>query len=1066
MSSGRKKGARGNNISPSSSPPLPPPPSQAQSNRGSAAPHHFEPALATSANVSGSRSPKNLRAKRPSTTPSSTPPISSVPSDHATRNNGTTIPQQHEVVVIRKRGKPRRWIARILLVYLSYTFLFICPNLPNQKSNQVCDAFARFQDWLRPYTEPVAVKIDETYRTYAEPLVDQYGRPMYQQSQQYYFDYAQPAFKTASVKAKENYHQYAHPHVVKAYEALYTDDVKAQVHKAQTRLHHYQKQAHEQLEFVKHKSKAANDHVWHLHATHVHPVIEKISPHAKVAWEKASLGANRLYDGATVFYLTHVNPYAQESWIYVQEAIDQAGDVVTKKADEIWGTSLYKAHQARKKARAKKAHVKESLKDTMLRKASEAQKAAGAYSETLKAAVMGDKAKAHAKAHPKGHDFKGAATEKGHKAQKKAQGFVETITKKAHEAQKIVSDEAEYIKKLADDKVHEAGKVSDKIKKTVVEKAREAQEAVARKAENIKHSVVDTVHGAEEAVEHELEHLQKAAADKKLLLEKMAKQEANAIKRAAAKKEKEAETAFKDASDQVHKAYQAAEHEAETIKAKVVKAGHEAEKDARQHVKDAQHVVEEQVKHAQDVAHEDAEWIQKKAFQAAKDAAKAAEGAKHTVEDTIKHARETAEEDAEWIKKKANQAAKDATKAAESAKHSVEDAIKHAREVAQNDAEWIKGSAQHVLKDASKGAKDAEHVAEHQAKAAQKAAQDATDSARKHAQDAKHAVRDQIHQAHEVVYESMDMAGQIVMSSKEQVDEKIKGASVKVEKAKDATTHKAHKAHDAHDAHMASKVALAAMLAGIEKTFSQFYQYEETETENLWNKLQSAIDEHIASAKKSARELEKANKETFETFEGYVKGWASEAGDLEERLSKLGQQQVDSIKKIGQRAETHQGAGKSKAQILTNNVDVYITGLRDFLSERLAASRETVASELGVFKDTSSADDEHQAREKLAALEKGAREKLKTAGADARDKAHELLKQIDEIWAQSEAMSKEYVQRTRDLAVTAGEEAKVAIRGTKEPKGPKKAKGLVDETEPDVRVAPEEPGSGHRHHRH
>ncbi|KAG0021514.1 hypothetical protein BGZ81_008891 [Podila clonocystis] len=1000
MSSGRKKGSRGN-ISPSSSPPMPPAPAQAQSNRGSAAPHHFETALANSANVSGSRSPKNSRPKRPSTTPSPATSTGSVPSAHATRNIGAINPQ-HEVVVIRKRGKLRRWIARILLIYLSYTFLFICPNLHNQKSNQVCDAFVRVQNWLRPYTEPVAMKIDESYRTYAEPLVDQYGRPMYQQSQQYYFDYAQPAFKTASVKARENYNQYAHPHVVKAYDALYTDNVKARVHKAQTHFHHYQKQAHEQLESVKHKSKAANDHIWHLHATHVHPVVEKVSPHAKAAWKKASLGANKLYDGATVLYLTHVNPYAQESWIYIQEAADQARDVVTKKADEIWGTSLHKAHQAKKKARAKKAHAQESLKDTLLRKASEA-----------KAAVMGDKAKAQAK----GYDIKGAATEKGHEAQKIAQGFVETVSetvaKKAHEAQKIVSEEAEYIKKLADEKVHEAGKVSDKIKKTVIEKAREAQEAVARQADHIKH----VVHGAEEAVEHEVEHLQKEAAEKKALFEKMAKQEANAIKNAAEKKEKEAEKTFKDASDQAHKAYKAAEHEAETIKAKVLKASHEAEKDARQHVKDAQHVVEQQVKHAQDIAHEDAEWIQKKANQAAKDAAKAAAGAKH----------------------------------------SVEDAVKHAQEIVQEDAEWIKDSAQNIFKDASKGAKNAEHAAEHQAKVAQKAAQDGINSARKYAQDAKHSVRDQIHQAQEAVYESMDTAGQIVMSGKEQIDENIKGASVKVEKAKDAATHKAH------DAHTASKVALAAMLAGIEKTFSQFYHYEETETENLWNKLQSAIDEHIASAKKSAHELEKANKETYETFEGYVKGWAADAGDLEERLVKLGQQQVDSIKKIGQRTETHQGAGKSKAQILANNVDVYITGLRDFLSERLAASRETVASELGVFKDTSSEDDEYQAREKLAALEQGAREKLKTAGADARDKAHELLKQIEEIWAQSEAKSKEYVQRTRELAVTAGEEAKVAIQGTK---GPKKATGVVDETEPDVRVAPEEPGSGHRHHRH
>ncbi|KAF9383493.1 hypothetical protein CPC16_008889 [Podila verticillata] len=935
-------------ISPSSSPPLPPPPSQAQSNRGSAAPHHFETVLASPGSVSGPRSsPKSSRAKRPSTTlstPASTP--GSIPGDHATTRNLQQNTPQHQPVIRRKRGALRRWMARLLLLYLGYTFLFVCPN--QKSSSQVCDAIAHVQDWLRPYTEPVAVRIDETYRTYGEPLVDQYGRPFYQQSQQYYVDYAVPAFKTASVKAKDSYHQYAHPHVVKAYDALYTDDVKARVHRAQTGWHHYQKQAHAQLEFAKMKAQQAHDQAWQLHAAHVQPVVEKVSPHAKVAWEKASLGANRVYDSVTVLYMTHVNPYAQESWIHIREAADQARDVVTQKADEIWGTSLHKgaSHKA-KKARGK-AH-EESLKDTLLKKASEAQKAAGEYSETIKAAMLGDKDK-------KAKDFKAATAEKGHDAQK-----------------------------LANDKVHEAGKVSDKIKKTVMDKAHEAQEAMARQAESIKHSVIDAVHGAEQAVEHEVEYLQKVAADKKKVFEKSAKQEANAIKLAAEKKKKEADKALKDASDQAHKSYKAAEHEAETIKAKVVKSSNDVEKDARKHVKDA-------------------------------------------------------------------------TKAAEGVRHSVEDTFKHAQEAAQDDAEWIKESAQQVFKDASKAATDAGHTAEHHVKVAQNAAQDAADGARKHTQDAKHVVQDQVHQAQEAVYKGMDSAGQIVMSGKDKVDEKIKGASVKVEKAKDAATHKAH------DAHTASKVALAAMLASIEKTFNQFYHYEETETENLWNKLQSAIDEHIASAKKSAQELEKANKETYQSFEGYVKSWTGEAGDLEEKLVKLGQQQVDSIKKIGQRTETQQGSGKSKAQTLTNNVDVYITGLRNFLSERLAASKETVVSELGVFKDTSSEDDEHQAAEKLAALEQLARDKLKTAGTDARDKAHELLKQIEEIWAQSEAKSKEYVQQTRDLAVTAGEEAKVAVQGVKE-KAKGKAKG-VDETEPDVRVAPEEPGSGHRHHRH
>ncbi|KAF9430221.1 hypothetical protein BGZ94_007841 [Podila epigama] len=1008
MSSAKKRSTtRGNNISPSSSPPLPPPPSQAQSNRGVAAPHHYETVLASPGLVSASAStygsgngknkgPTNSSSPSSRTTTSNNvhtsarpqktvaPTLSYSPADVVASARGSV----HRPPVLRRKQKRvfRRWVARLLLLYLGYTFLFICPRVDDPTTNVVCESVVRAQDWLRPYTDPVVEKVDETYRVYGAPLVDQYGRPLYQQGQHYYYEYAEPAFKTTSVKAVDTYYQYAHPQVIKACDALYTDNVKTKVHQAQTSFNHYHKQAHSQVEFLKKKSKETSDHLWHIHSTHVQPVVDKVSPHAKVAWNKASLGANKVYAGATVLYLTHVNPYAERSWVYIREAMDQARDVVTEKADSVFGTSLHNAKGTRRKATKKGRHAK-----------TDAQKIVKEFVDTVS----------------------------------------DTVAKKAHDAQKVVHDEAEYLKKLADEKVHAAGKISDQIKKTVIEKAHEAQEAVARGAENMKHSaeeqvekiqeagahlkeaVVGSIYSAEEAVEQEIEHLEKAAAQRKASMEKFAKQEANALRNAAIRKEKEAERALKDASKQaqkqVHHAYEAAEHEAHIIRAKAAKAEHDAEKSARKYAKDAQAVVEKQIKHAQEIAHEDAEWVQRKAHKVADDAVKATEGFKHAVEETVHHAQHVAEEDAAWVKQKAS-----------------------------DTAERIRDSAEESLRAAQKAAQKAEH--------------DAADSVYRHAHEAEEAILE------EASY-LRDAAAQYVISGKD-----------KVEHAKDAVNQKSH------DAQVASKVALAAVLAGIERTFNQFHHYEETETNSLWEKLQSAIDEHIANAKKSAKELEHANKETYETFEAYVKNWANEAGDFEKKMEKLGQRQGESIKKIGQRAEDHQGAAKVKTQTLKNNVEVYIAGLRDFLAERLAASKETLASELRMFTDTSSEDDKKSARAKLAVMELSAKDKLEKAGSEAREKSHELLKQVEHIWNKSQSSSKEYVQRTRELALRAGEDAKVTLQHSTKKESHEHGhhhnhehthhehkhqhKVVKDGNEPNVRVAEEEPGSGHRHHRH
>ncbi|KAF9304372.1 hypothetical protein BGZ91_008938, partial [Linnemannia elongata] len=305
MSSGKARSKGGN--SPTSSPPLPPAPTQAK-NRGAAAPHHYQTELASpeaaaaAATKAGSggltptrtRSNNNINGaaasastKRGGLKPTQAPPALA---------NGTDVIQS---TTLQKKSSLRRLVRRGVLLYLAYTFFFVCPSLPNTKSNYICGRFASLQDRLRPYTEPAVEKAGETYKTYGEPYVNQYGRPLYSQGQKYYADVAQPAIKTASVKA---------------YQTVYTPQVKAHVNRAQTTFNGYQKQAQDQLIHARKLSKDANDHFWRLYAAHVQPGVDKVTPHAKVAWNHASLGAHRVYDSAKDLYLKHVNPYAQQTY--------------------------------------------------------------------------------------------------------------------------------------------------------------------------------------------------------------------------------------------------------------------------------------------------------------------------------------------------------------------------------------------------------------------------------------------------------------------------------------------------------------------------------------------------------------------------------------------------------------------------------------------------------------------------------------------------------------------------------------------------------------------------------
>ncbi|KAF9119996.1 hypothetical protein BGW39_011750, partial [Mortierella sp. 14UC] len=1096
--------------SPTSSPPLPPAPSQAK-NIGAAAPHHFQTELVSPEATAAAMASKSLpqangdgsgrltptRTRSNKGVPSASVAKQGVAAPHTTQAPPALANGQDLIhsTSLQKRSSLRRLIAQGLVLYLGYTLFFVCPSLPDSKTNLVCDSIATVQDWLHPYAEPVAEKVGETYKTYAEPYVDQYGRPIYAQGQKYYVDVAEPAFKTASAKAKGAYHRFAHPHVNKAYETVYTPKIKAHVNRAQTALNGYQKQVQDQLVYARKLSQDANDNVWRLHAAHVQPVVDKMTPHAKGAWNKASIGAARAYNTVSDFYFKHVNPYAQPCYAVILDAAENARESLAFHTDEIWGTKWSKKHKKSKAARAAdraadraqqaKASVEkaardaakkfknepepETLKDTLLKKAADAQRLAEEYAEnSIKAAVLGGAGEAKKAADKAGDkaardamDAKAAATEKGYDAQKKAEEFIENArdaaAKKAQDAQKAASDEAEYLKKMTDDRVHEAGKFSERIKKTVIEKAREAQEAVARQAENLRHaaqeqvehvqeagahfrdSVVGATHGAKEAVDKETEYVADVTSKKKKQLEKLAMEQAAAAKLAAQQKEKEARKSADQAAHKVQETYDAAADQANEIKAKVGKTAYDADQAIRKQADEATHQAQKAF-----------DYVEEQTEEASAQAAKAAKKAK----------------------KAARKQAKELKKAAEQAAHDGQEYLNVPVEAAANAKDFV---VQHA-KDASDQATEA--------------TVNAKDSVVQHAKDAS------------------DQAAEATANAKDFVVQHAKDASDQAAEAKEAAKQKVL------NAHTASKASLAAMIAGIEASFGNFYDYEDTETKNLWSKLQSAIDEHVEGAKKSAQNLEKANREAYESFESYVRDWRNQGGgDLEDRLSKLKQQSVESVKNIGQRAESDQTAAKSKVKVLANNVDVYLNGLKDFLADRLEAAKETIASDLSVFKDTSSKDDEETVRGKLAQLEAAAKTRLDSAGKDAHAKAQQLLNQVDEIWSKSEAQSRELAEKAQELALKASEDAKLTIQnavggGGDKDKGKKatveevedteapgslkskiqsvkdaaanrvqEASGKIDEILHDrkeaddaeasnVRVANEEPGSGHRHHRH
>ncbi|KAG0213071.1 hypothetical protein BGX28_005092 [Mortierella sp. GBA30] len=995
---------------------MPPAPNMAQ-NRGSASPHHAKADLAPAPSPSGpvAESTSSVGKESPRTRSGKAyTPTTTVPSAAPTASAPPTLANTADVVfaavpsIQRQNRWLRRLIARMLLLYLSYTFFFVCPNVPETgNSNILCDGVIKAQNWLRPYSESAVEKLDQTYRTYAEPYVDQYGRPLYKQGHKYYVDVAHPAIMTASVKAKDCYHQYAHPHVSKACEKLYTDDMKARVNRAQTSFVAYQKQAQQRVDHVKKKSKEARDHARHLHSIHVQPVIDKVSPHARFAWDKVSLGAQRTFDAAGVHYMKHVNPYAEQSLALVWEAAVNAKDAFYRHTDEIFGKKFNKkdhpvtrpsssrtAHRAAEKAEKVKK-VKEQTKANI----KDAKHEADSHAETLKDTLLKKAANVQKLAEEYAEDAKEAIHEKVAGAQKVAEEYTESIKSavrgQTDEAKKKAAASQQHLKKKAPN-------VEETIKAAAANKGQGGAQKAEEYIEHLGENIARKAHDAQKIVGEEAEHLKKMADEKVEEAGKVSEQ----IKKTVVEKAREAQ--------------EAVARKAENIKEKIVGAGHDAKESMD---KEAEHIIK--------VVREQEE----KLLQKEKEARKMAEAAAHRAQKAF----DAVGEEAESVRAKVAQMGEDAGKSAQdfvgNVKHSAQERIKHAQETVQEQTERIQHASDQIVM----GGK--EHIQQ---------VKDASDKL------------------------------------KDQVGQQAKHAGDQAAQAKEKAKHKMH------DAHTASKASLAAMLAGIETTFGKFYEYEDTETKNLWDKLQAAIDEHLAGAKKSAQDLEQANREAYEAFESYVRDWRSRGGDLGERLTKLRQRSVDSIKHIGQKAEEGQDVAKSKAQILEHNVEVYLSGLKDFLMDRLAASKETVTAELNVFKDTSSEDDEKTVRTKLTELESAAKAKLEETSMEAHNKAQTLLKQVEDLWAQSENKSRQYVERTRQLAQKAGDDVMAAARESKEKiqaakdEAQNRVQEAADklgemltekrqqqqqqptdaEAEPNIRIAMEEPGSGHRHHRH
>ncbi|KAF9162452.1 hypothetical protein DFQ26_003539 [Actinomortierella ambigua] len=629
--------------------------------------------------VSGSTAPamqpNQSRERRPPSTHTVEPP----PVAHA-----------HDVILQGRKRTWGSWIFRLTLVWLGYVMLFVCPNLPEKESGLVCRGLHRVQEWISPLSDPLYTKVDETYRTYGEPLVDQYGRPLVQQGQQYYADYAQPAFETASKRTKDAYAQYAHPHVVRAKDAIYTDQVKGHLEYAQTNFNAYSKQAQAKVDEARKATQQATDHAWHWHHVHVQPTINKVSPHAKVAWDSASLSAHRIYSGASELYMKHINPFAEHAMLLLAERADQLfGSHLVKQLnsrkkkqgpmDKIYQQSDKIKHQTAEQAkglkgwwRKKTAAVQQATSDY----AESAQKMAGQFSDSIQersaewvASVKGMAGSAKdAAEHVKEETEKQAASAKesmeaaNKGAQEKAKQVVdhvsEAVSQKVQEAQKMATDTLHNVE-------HAAGEAGRK----VMEKAHDAEEAVKgtfnSKTDEIKHMAGKAQRDAQEAVEQAQKRVEHAA-------EQVRKQGSETVHHAKEKVEKTSDQLKHDAEDLRAKA-------TDTLKDAHAQAAKKAGETA-QHVREKSNEAKENVQHkyedikgAASEQRHNVEKQVKKAQEAAQDHAK---DAKERFEEMFSYGKDTAEQFVMDATRAKDQAIKDTTKKLGNAKENAETSLK------------------------------------------------------------------------------------------------------------------------------------------------------------------------------------------------------------------------------------------------------------------------------------------------------------------------------------------------------------------------------------------------------
>ncbi|KAF9979142.1 hypothetical protein BGZ73_005310 [Actinomortierella ambigua] len=619
------------------------------------------------------------------------------PSTHAVQ--APPVAHARDVLLPQRKRTWGKWIFRLVLVWLGYVMLFVCPTLPDKESGAVCRGLHRVREWISPLSDPLYVKVDETYRTHGKPLVDQYGRPLVQQGQQYYAHYAQPALDTASKRTKDAYVQYAHPHIVRAKGAVYNDQVKGHLQNAQSSFNTYSKQAQVKMDEARKATRQASGHAWHWHHQHVQPTIDKVSPHAKVAWDKAVLGAHHISSDVSELYVKHINPYAQHSITVVMQAAEHGTLALAEHIDQLFGSHLAKKLKKAKPQPMDKIHMQsekvkhdaevqaKGLKGWWRKKTAEvqqaadayiknAQKMAGQFSESVHessagfAATMKGKVDDahHAAEHAKEEAEKQAASTKDQVwaankgAQEKVKQAVEHVTEavahKAHEAQKMAADTLHNVEHAAGqvgrkvmEKAYGAGEAikssfaskSGEIKRTTDKAQKDAQEAIHHAQENAKHTAEQIQKQGSEHLHHAKGVAEETVDQLKGQAESLKAKATDSLKEAQAQTAKKADETAQHVREEVREAKENVQHKYEDVKHSASEHRHHMEEQAKKaqeaaqdHAKDAKERFEEMFSYGKDAAQQYVMDANRAKDQAVRDTMKKLENAKEATETSLK----------------------------------------------------------------------------------------------------------------------------------------------------------------------------------------------------------------------------------------------------------------------------------------------------------------------------------------------------------------------------------------------------------------------------------------------